>query len=168
MTLDEAIKHCQEVAEENQAIVDACDYYGDNMAECETCADEHRQLAEWLKELKKFKERQPYEKFENVKDHIYKLAGDYKCWDNRLTEDEAVELCHILEQQPSEDCVSLAEVFEIMGNLMSIPYDFDRPINEDDVSKSMDKIKALPPVTPTFPSSEDCVSRQAVIDMTGL
>ena len=62
MTLDEAIKHCQEVAEENQAIVDACDYYGDNMAECETCADEHRQLAEWLKELKKFKERQPYEK----------------------------------------------------------------------------------------------------------
>ena len=68
----------------------------------------------------------------------------------------------------SEDCVSLAEVFEIMGNLMSIPYDFDRPINEDDVSKSMDKIKALPPVTPTFPSSEDCVSRQAVIDMTGL
>ena len=53
-----------------------------------------------------------------------------------------------LEQQ-FDDCVSLAEVFEIMGNLMSIPYDFDRPINEDDVSESMDKIKALPPVTPT-------------------
>jgi hypothetical protein len=48
-----------------------------------------------------------------------------------------------------DDCVSRAEVFEIMGNLMSIPYDFDRPINEDDVSESMDRIKALPPVTPT-------------------
>ena len=45
-------------------------------------------------------EPKPYEKFESAKDHIYKLAGDYKCWDNRLTKDEAVELCHILEQQP--------------------------------------------------------------------
>ena len=44
-------------------------------------------------------EQKPYKKFENVKDHIYKLAGDYKCWDNRLTDDEALELCHILEQK---------------------------------------------------------------------
>ena len=51
-------------------------------------------------------EQKPYEKFESAKDHIYKLAGDYKCWDNRLTEDEAVELCHILEQQPCEDAIS--------------------------------------------------------------
>lgn len=54
-----------------------------------------------------------------------------------------------LEQEPCDDVVSRAEVFEIMGNLMSIPYDFDRPINDDDVSESMDKIKALPSVTPT-------------------
>ena len=51
-------------------------------------------------------EQKPYEKFESAKDHIYKLAGDYKCWDNRLTKDEAVELCHILEQQPCEDTIS--------------------------------------------------------------
>ena len=30
---------------------------------------------------------------------------------------------------------------------MSIPYDFDRQINEKDVSESMDEIKALPLVT---------------------
>ena len=54
-----------------------------------------------------------------------------------------------IKQPTSDDCVSRAEVFEIMGNLMSIPYDFDRPINDDDVSESMDKIKALPPVTST-------------------
>jgi len=47
--------------------------------------------------------QKPFEKFENVKDHIYKLAGDYKCWDNRLTDDEALELCHILEQQSVPD-----------------------------------------------------------------
>lgn len=57
MTLDEAIKHCEEVAEENQAIVDSCDYYGENMAKCEECAKEHRQLARWLKELKQLREQ---------------------------------------------------------------------------------------------------------------
>ena len=59
------------------------------------------------------------------------------------------ELWKIKEQQPSDGCVSRAEVFEIMGNLMSIPYDFDRPINKDDVSESMDEIRALTPITPT-------------------
>lgn len=59
MTLDEAILHAEEVAEENQVIVDACDYYGDNMAKCETCAKEHIQLAEWLRELKQLKEQEP-------------------------------------------------------------------------------------------------------------
>lgn len=39
MTLDEAIKHCEDVAE-------------DRCGCAEDCAEEHRQLAEWLKELK--------------------------------------------------------------------------------------------------------------------
>ena len=39
MTLDEAIKHCEDVAE------DSCGC-------AEDCIEEHRQLAEWLKELK--------------------------------------------------------------------------------------------------------------------
>ena len=53
-----------------------------------------------------------------------------------------------LEQEPCEDAVSRASVFEILGNLMSIPYDLDRPINKDDVSESMDAIRVLPSVTP--------------------
>ena len=40
MTLDEAIKHCEEVAEKDCI--------------CEECASEHRQLAEWLKELQNY------------------------------------------------------------------------------------------------------------------
>lgn len=50
--------------------------------------------------------------------------------------------------EPCENCVSRASVFEIIGNLLSIPYDFDRPINEDDVKESMEGIRALPLVTP--------------------
>ena len=40
MTLDEAIAHAEEVA----------------AASCDECGEEHRQLAEWLKELKLYKE----------------------------------------------------------------------------------------------------------------
>ena len=65
--------------------------------------------------------------------------------------EELDEIIKALKQEPCEDAISKASVFEIMGNLMSIPYDFDRPITEKDVSESMDEIRALPPVTPVRP-----------------
>lgn len=46
MTIDDAIRHCEEVA--------------DGMTEqgkCEECAAEHKQLAEWLKEFKQLREQ---------------------------------------------------------------------------------------------------------------
>lgn len=54
MTLNEAIKHCLEVErikkqESADAELQGCDRYA---LKCEKCAEEHRQLAEWLKELK--------------------------------------------------------------------------------------------------------------------
>jgi len=52
MTLDEAIKHCNEVAER----LEGKNGYAYTDATCEECAKEHRQLAEWLKELKRWKE----------------------------------------------------------------------------------------------------------------
>ena len=62
-----------------------------------------------------------------------------------------------LQAEHCEDAISKASVFEIVGNLMSIPYDLDRRITEKDVSESMDEIRVLPPVTPTqnwIPTSE--------------
>ena len=49
LTLEEAIKHCEEVAErlENK------DGYAYTDSTCDECAKEHRQLEEWLKELKR-------------------------------------------------------------------------------------------------------------------
>lgn len=61
------------------------------------------------------------------------------------------EAIKALEQEPCEDAVSVASVFEIMGNLLSIPYDFDRNITEKDISESMDKIRELSRVTPQEP-----------------
>lgn len=48
MTLDEAIAHCEEVSK----------------SACGECAEEHRQLAEWLKELR---ERRQNERHETVR-----------------------------------------------------------------------------------------------------
>ena len=42
MTLDQAIEHCYDVAEKEQ---------------CYSCAEQHLQLAEWLEELKYYRER---------------------------------------------------------------------------------------------------------------
>lgn len=59
MTIDEAIKHAEEVAEEkeNEGKL-LCQSEGASIG-CLTCAEEHRQLAEWLKELKMYREMIP-------------------------------------------------------------------------------------------------------------
>ena len=72
MTIDEAIKHAEEVAEENSKSYEewlACKNRGNvgwsksdieavdkSIEQCKKCAEEHRQLAEWLKELKAHRE----------------------------------------------------------------------------------------------------------------
>lgn len=59
MTIDEAIKHCEEVAEKQER--KAKGRWIDNsegrkrQQECIECAADHRQLAEWLRELKEAK-----------------------------------------------------------------------------------------------------------------
>lgn len=61
MTLDEAIIHAEEVAEENEKR--ASWFWGKegnpNYENCIKCAKEHRQLAEWLKDYKRLKEQEP-------------------------------------------------------------------------------------------------------------
>lgn len=69
MTIDEAIKHAEEVAKEQDKL---CKRYDDasgysrshnetirttDAKKCEECAEQHRQLAEWLKELKQLREQ---------------------------------------------------------------------------------------------------------------
>jgi hypothetical protein len=57
MTLDEAIKHAEEVMVENLE-KSKCRNASDTIAiKCGECAEEHRQLAEWLKELKQLREQ---------------------------------------------------------------------------------------------------------------
>lgn len=59
MTLEEAIKHAEKVAEENEKISlytpVECIPADLSIEQCQNCADDHRQLAKWLKILKKAK-----------------------------------------------------------------------------------------------------------------
>ena len=52
LSLSDAIKHCEEVAEKY------CEKVEEGLTAddfCDSCASEHRQLAEWLRELKAYK-----------------------------------------------------------------------------------------------------------------
>ena len=61
MTLDEAIKHAEEIAEKCEFDTDwgIGNHFIDRsgVADIIKCAEEHRQLAEWLKELKQLREQ---------------------------------------------------------------------------------------------------------------
>ena len=59
LILEEAIIHAKEVAEKNYrgADFESIDYIDDDIkTNCIKCAEEHMQLAEWLEELKSYKE----------------------------------------------------------------------------------------------------------------
>lgn len=65
MDIDEAIKHCREVAEEKENFINKIYVtFGEDRPlfekeenECKKCAEEHRQLAAWLTELKQLREQ---------------------------------------------------------------------------------------------------------------
>ena len=63
MTIDKAIKHAEEVAEEKekQAWESQLQEEYEKIKPCKKCAEEHRQLAEWLKDYKRLLEQEPCE-----------------------------------------------------------------------------------------------------------
>lgn len=87
---------------------------------------------------------------------LHWLNKEIETWENECQSKHPIKEAlyaarRALEQEPCKDAVNVASVFEVMGNLMSIPYDFDRSITEKDISESMDKIRELPRVTPREP-----------------
>ena len=98
MTIDEAIAHCLEVAEQNETSAITyknCKEIKTNMYEkltaekaendCRECAADHRQLAEWLTELKELKNSIGAVKLSNMKEAL-KLIREYKAENAALRE----------------------------------------------------------------------------------
>lgn len=68
MTLDEAIKHAEEVSDKKDREKQKWERWLENDSDyravaekvsCELCAEEHRQLTEWLKDYKRLLEQEP-------------------------------------------------------------------------------------------------------------
>ena len=89
LTLDEAIKHCLEVAEHNEAKAQkiGVQFLGTTKdreaTECRECAADHRQLAEWLTEL------------QQKRDAVKHLSE----WNRKLTDYKNEMVCKYGESQ---------------------------------------------------------------------
>ena len=87
MTIDEAIAHAREVAKNKREHIDECNkknnYACKFCVEIRTCkevAEEHEQLAEWLEELKDYRDKNKIvvrvdcENMDSIKDKIEELS----------------------------------------------------------------------------------------------
>lgn len=80
MTREEAIKHCEEVAEAEEQKYK--EWKGDyphlkKIDSCLECAKEHRQLAEWLRELRKLRRNRIGRVSVGCKTCIHMKTDDY-------------------------------------------------------------------------------------------
>ena len=86
LSIDEAIAHAREVANEQKRRRGICvqnDSECDKFSACLKCSEEHEQLADWLEELKDYRENQHrslrhmYEKgYNKALDDFIKFASD--------------------------------------------------------------------------------------------
>lgn len=162
MDLDSAIQHCEEVAISKTKQVENGDWEKGSSTErdCIACAEEHQQLAEWLKELKAYKEQSGDAISRN--DVIDTLNNMYRYVADELT------LCSTGKKFEGTEVFIVDDVYEeIAENLPSVnphPIECGDAISRQAVLEVQakyaeyvgttkfwqmrDDIKALPPVTP--------------------
>jgi hypothetical protein len=97
LDIDAAIKHCLEVAEQNETQADKWqeeggEQWGKTIA-CRECAKEHRQLAEWLKELKDLREENKVLMQEC--DRLIKEKGELL---SKVSGGDVLRICQLEEQ----------------------------------------------------------------------
>lgn len=94
MTMEEAIKHCEEVAER----LEGKDGYAYTDSTCDECAKEHRQLAEWLREV---------EESRKVIDVFLQTFIDFDldiCCDDLVNDDDEELICMENCNNKTKDC----------------------------------------------------------------
>lgn len=92
MTIDEAIAHALEVAERYDKVEDS---HADDALkqECIQCAADHRQLAEWLKELKNLREENKV--LTSECDRLIKEKGELL---SKVSGGDILRICQLEEQ----------------------------------------------------------------------
>ena len=95
LSIDEAIAHAREVAKRNREQWKNCpaDRRDIEHQTCEQCAEEHEQLAEWLEELKDYRDknkmvvRVDVENMDSIKDKIDELSKYTESQYNKAIDD---------------------------------------------------------------------------------
>ena len=166
MTLNEAIKHAEEVAEENSKSYEewlACKNRGNvgwsksdieavdkSIEQCKKCAEEHRQLVEWLKDYKRLKEQEPIDcaNAEHDADGCLGYStdrGGYSYCQTCLECPKASINNWDKEQEPCGDCISREAVMHILDEVGG---DFDSPREAlVPIDYIADMVSELPSVT---------------------
>ena len=89
LDIESAIRHCEEVAEKNEAQAEKWQEEGGEewgkTTACRECASDHRQLAAWLRELKELRLTVGMIKVEDLKSALT-LIREYKAENNELRE----------------------------------------------------------------------------------
>lgn len=191
MTLDEAIKHCEEMAyqkdlesgfetdNERYAMTDK------ERADYKECASEHRQLAEWLKELKAYREQRGQRMkigdevyihgyVDEIRQNVVIIRNDGGYFGTVAEEitsrseipntcDDAISREELIEALDTWDKFGYAPTNELIPLRGSADKDKYVPyIHYDDV---IECIKGMPSVSPRPTQSDDAISRQAVLDL---
>ena len=89
------------------------------MADCTQCGEEHRQLAEWLKELQKYKDLEEQGRLITLPCKIGDTAWDIKWWDD-TTETRVIDGKTYFDT----DRVHLGEVGDII-EMVYLPSDLE-------------------------------------------
>ena len=123
MELDEAIKHCLEVAEQNDAQAEKWREEGGEAwgktTVCRECAADYRQFAEWLIELKDLREENKM--LINECDRLIKEKGELL---NKVSGGDVLRICQLEEQLEKAKRLLKAAVgdFSEMKTYLSEPY----------------------------------------------
>lgn len=127
LTLEEAIVHAKEVAEKNYrgADFESIDSIDDDIkTNCIKCAEEHMQLAEWLEELKSYKDLEEHGLLVrlpcNVGDTVYRVNAGAKQPIIPMTVSEIHFLCYKNERAVRFDAIGKEDMGESCYRLEDI------------------------------------------------
>ena len=124
MTLEEAIKHAEEVAEEQEGLYGLCPASESEISHCNgtndcktlkngknkgclKCAEEHRQLAEWLRELKAYREQEPCDDVVSRQDALNAVTFSEVRWQaiERIKQLPSVRLQEPKTEKRDKECI---------------------------------------------------------------
>ena len=170
MTIDEAIIHAEEVMAENLEKTKGKNASDPIAINCFECAEEHRQLAEWLKDYKRMKKQEPTTKNQSKYcDRNICLKNEYNnvgCEDCEVTKSQEPttknNLSSELEKNSKKlekdfgelDCISRADAASLVVKI-DRKYMFGMSGKAfQDLYKGIDELPSVTPQTRWIPVSE--------------